>query len=229
MSMEMVAQVRDFSKSRGNAKFLLFVIASHINPQLGWAWPSLETLAHETTLSKPTVLKLIDALIALGELEVVRGRGRGHSNRYRITIAHEAPEDRPDEDDMDHVKGKESGNCRAPEDPAEGSEEDEDDHPKGKPRLYLLPPLPEMEKVNTTPEKVKLDPGKGKPSVTSKEVLRTSKETTERVALDLEKVKGQELDEWIRRSAPPACVGFPRRWEPHRWCDRCRATHFPAG
>jgi hypothetical protein len=91
MSMEMVAQVRDFSKSRGDARFLLTIIASYINPQLGWAWPSLDTLAHVTTKGKPYLLKLIGALEALGELEVRRGRGRGHPNHYRVTIHHEPP------------------------------------------------------------------------------------------------------------------------------------------
>ena len=95
MSMEMVTHVRDFSKSRGDAKFLLLTIASHINPQLGWAWPSLDTLAHELTKGKPYTLKLITVLEDLGELEVHRGRGRGHPNHYRITICHEPPPERP--------------------------------------------------------------------------------------------------------------------------------------
>jgi hypothetical protein len=96
MSMTMVAQVRDFSKSRGDAKFLLLTLASYINPHTGWAWPSLETLAHVTTKGKPYLLKLIRALEALGELEVCRGRGRGHPNHYRITLAYEPPPDPPE-------------------------------------------------------------------------------------------------------------------------------------
>jgi hypothetical protein len=91
MSMEMVAQVRDFSKSRGDARFLLTIIASYVNPYTGWAWPSLATLAHVTTKGKPYLLKLMHTLEALGELEVRRGRGRGHPNHYRITIGHEPP------------------------------------------------------------------------------------------------------------------------------------------
>jgi hypothetical protein len=95
MSMSMVAQVRDFSKSRGDARFLLTIIASYVNPHTGWAWPSLETLAHVTTKGKPYLLKLIHALEALGELEVRRGRGRGHPNHYRVTIVHEPPPETP--------------------------------------------------------------------------------------------------------------------------------------
>jgi hypothetical protein len=91
ISMEMVAQVRDFSKSRGDARFLLTIIASYVNPYTGWAWPSLATLAHVTTKGKPYLLKLMHALEALSELEVRRGHGRGHPNHYRITICHERP------------------------------------------------------------------------------------------------------------------------------------------
>ena len=138
------------------------------------------------------MIKLIAVLVALGELEVVRGRGRGHSNRYRITIAHEAPDDRSAEDDLDQPKGKGSPRPRIFEDPAEGSEEE--DQPKGKPYLYLLPTLAEMEKVNDPEEKVKSDPLKGQPSVDSKEVLRTSKEKTEREPFAVEKVNDPDLD-----------------------------------
>ena len=104
MSDHIVADVRRFSKSTGYAKFLLLTIASHIHYKAEYAYPSLDTLARETTLSKPTVIKLIGVLEALGELEVLRGHGRGQSNRYRITIAHEAPDERSDEDDPDQRK-----------------------------------------------------------------------------------------------------------------------------
>jgi len=167
MSDRMVANVRRFSKSTGYAKFLLLTIASHLHPQAVYAFPSLDTLARETTLSKPTVIHLIRTLEALGELEVGRGHGRGHPNRYRVTIDYEAP--------------------------PEGSTEGDDDPPKGKPTLYLLKP----EKVNEGAEKVKGDPGKGQASVNPKEVLRTSKHTTERAAIEMEKVKAPDADEWV--------------------------------
>jgi DNA-binding transcriptional MocR family regulator len=164
MSMPMVAQVRDFSKSRGYAKLLLLTIASHVNPRTGDAFPSLETLARETTLSKPTVIKLLGELERRGELAIQRGHGRGHSNCYRVTMHHEAPPER--------------------------SAEDEDDQPKGKPTLYLLP----LEKVKEGTEKVKSPPEKGKAWLSSKEVLRTSKEFIER---------GASRDE-------ERCAGYPK-------------------
>ena len=90
MSMEMVAQVRDFSKSRGDAKFLLLIIASHIHYKAAYAYPSLDTLTRETTLSKPTVIKLICLLEALGELEVLRGHGRGQCGSGGVRMSCES-------------------------------------------------------------------------------------------------------------------------------------------
>ena len=84
MSMSSVAQVRSSSKSTRSARTLLLVIASHVNPDTGWAWPSLATLARETAVTVQHVIRLIRGLEALGELEVRRGHGRGHANFYRI-------------------------------------------------------------------------------------------------------------------------------------------------
>src|SRR5262245_29919494 len=93
MSMAMLAHVRDFSKSKRDAKFLLLTIASYVNPQTGWAWPSLDTLAHVISFGKPYLLNMIRGLEALGELKVQRGRG--HSNHYQITLCHELPPEAP--------------------------------------------------------------------------------------------------------------------------------------
>jgi hypothetical protein len=82
--MSSVAQVRSSSKSTRSARTLLLVIASHVNPDTGWAWPSLATLAQETAVTVQHVIRLIRGLEALGELEVRRGHGRGHVNFYRI-------------------------------------------------------------------------------------------------------------------------------------------------
>jgi Helix-turn-helix domain len=93
MSMSTVAQVRSSSKSHGSARTLLLVIASHVNPDTGWAWPSLDTLADEIARTRRHVIRLITELETLGELEVRRGHGRGHVNFYRVhlTQAETAP------------------------------------------------------------------------------------------------------------------------------------------
>jgi hypothetical protein len=87
--MSTVAQVRSSSKSHGSARTLLLVIASHVNPDTGWAWPSLETLAHETGLQRRRTIDLIHLLEDIGELEVRRGHGRGHVNFYRVHVTPE--------------------------------------------------------------------------------------------------------------------------------------------
>ena len=89
MSISTVAQVRSSSKSHGSARTLLLVIASHVNPDTGWAWPSLDTLAHETGLRRRRTIDLVHLLEVLGELEVRRGYGRGHVNFYRVHVTPE--------------------------------------------------------------------------------------------------------------------------------------------
>jgi hypothetical protein len=86
MSSSTVAQVRSSSQSKGSARLLLLVIASHENPDTGWAWPSLETLAREIALTRRRVIQLIHILEGLGELTVRRGHGRGHVNFYRVNL-----------------------------------------------------------------------------------------------------------------------------------------------
>jgi len=66
---------------------LLLVIASHVNPDTGWAWPSLDRLADEIARTRRHVIRLITELETLGELEVRRGHGRGHVNFYRVHFA----------------------------------------------------------------------------------------------------------------------------------------------
>jgi hypothetical protein len=87
MSISTVAQVRSSSKSHGSTRMLLLVIASHVNPDTGWAWPSLDRLADEIARTHRQVIRLIAQLEALGELEVRRGQGRGHVNFYRVHLA----------------------------------------------------------------------------------------------------------------------------------------------
>ena len=86
MSISTVAQVRSSSKSTRSARTLLLVIASHVNPDTGWAWPSLDTLAEETACTRRHVIRLVAQLETLGELEVRRGHGRGHVNFYRVLV-----------------------------------------------------------------------------------------------------------------------------------------------
>jgi hypothetical protein len=67
MSMSTVAQVRTASNAHGSARTLLLVIASHVNPDTGWAWPALETLVQEIGLRRRRTIDLIHALERLEE------------------------------------------------------------------------------------------------------------------------------------------------------------------
>lgn len=152
MSMEMVAQVRDFSKSRGDAKFLLLTLASYVNPLTGWAWPSLLTLAHVTGFGKPYILKMLQALEALGELEVRRGRGRGHANHYRMTIHHEPPP-------APRRKGNPRENLLSEEKVIGGAEKVIEDPEKGNPSDYSKERLERKDLETGAREKVIEDAG----------------------------------------------------------------------
>jgi hypothetical protein len=60
-----------------------------VNPDTGWAWPSLDTLARETSLQRRRTIDLIHLLEDIGEIEVRRGHGRGHVNFYRVHVTPE--------------------------------------------------------------------------------------------------------------------------------------------
>ena len=86
MSMEMVAHVRQYSKSTRSARLLLLVIASHVSPTTGLAWPSIATLVEETGYTERHVCRLLKSLERGGELRIEHGGGRGRSNRYRVMV-----------------------------------------------------------------------------------------------------------------------------------------------
>ncbi len=80
------------SESKGSARLVLLCIADHINAESRVAYPSLDTIADETKVSRRQVSRAISELENLGELEVLhKGNGRGFSTVYRILIDTEAP------------------------------------------------------------------------------------------------------------------------------------------
>jgi hypothetical protein len=84
VSISSVAYVRSSSQVVGSARLLLLIIASHISPMTGYAWPSVPTLARECRLSERTVYRLLRKLEASGELAIIRRPGR--CNSYRVTV-----------------------------------------------------------------------------------------------------------------------------------------------
>jgi Helix-turn-helix domain len=72
------------SQAVGSARLVLLAISVHINPS-GIAWPSYQTLAAETKLSRRHVIRIVKRLEASGELEVTRRPG--WSNVYRLKLS----------------------------------------------------------------------------------------------------------------------------------------------
>ena len=66
-------------------KFVLLGIANHAHPSGEGAFPSLDTLARYTLLSKSTVQRAIKELVSKGYLEKESGGGR-RSNTYKILM-----------------------------------------------------------------------------------------------------------------------------------------------
>lgn len=60
------------------------VALRYLNRSRGFAWPSLATLSADLGVGKKAILRAVEALESHGLLSVVRSRGRGHANEYRI-------------------------------------------------------------------------------------------------------------------------------------------------
>lgn len=79
ISVKAVEWVLENSESTGNARNVLTVLASYYNNN-GTSWPSFDTIVRLSNTSRPTVVKAISELEALGEVEVIRQEGT--SNIY---------------------------------------------------------------------------------------------------------------------------------------------------
>jgi Helix-turn-helix domain len=87
MSHKAMSLVFKHSKSRGLARFLLVTLADHCNGKRNdfTCWPSLDSLAEKTKLSKRGVCKILTQLETLGEIKRERSTG-GRNRRTRYTI-----------------------------------------------------------------------------------------------------------------------------------------------
>jgi DNA-binding MarR family transcriptional regulator len=81
----MISPAISGSQARGLTFALLKEIAFRHHPKFGYAFPRLQTLADVLRVSIRTVQRHIQKLEALGELRVIRGRGRGRNSRYFLT------------------------------------------------------------------------------------------------------------------------------------------------
>jgi hypothetical protein len=95
VSVEKVALVLNYSKSKGTDKVVLIGIANHEGD--GGAWPSVATLSRYANVDERTVQRSISNLVALGELAVDRQAGGTEAtrsdrrpNRYRVLVTRPA-------------------------------------------------------------------------------------------------------------------------------------------
>jgi hypothetical protein len=68
MSIKCMTRVWEHSRMKGSALLLELAIADHAHDDGSGAWPSQETLAKKTRLSVRQVRRLLDILVAAGEL-----------------------------------------------------------------------------------------------------------------------------------------------------------------
>jgi hypothetical protein len=83
MSISSLLFVLDKSKSKKSHHLVLIEIANHINKH-GLAWPSDNTIARKTGLSRRRVIGLVADLQAVGELEILPEGGPHSEQAYGI-------------------------------------------------------------------------------------------------------------------------------------------------
>ena len=85
MSIHIMTQVWERSQHKGSELLLMLAIADNANEQ-GIAYPSLNTLAKKTRITRRNVIFLVKKLIRSGELRVEVGRGPRRTNIYHVVI-----------------------------------------------------------------------------------------------------------------------------------------------
>ena len=83
MAINTLLHVLNNSKAKKSHKLVLIEIANHTNND-GLAWPSYQTLANKTGLSRRRVIDLVADLAAVGEVEILPDGGPHGEQAYRI-------------------------------------------------------------------------------------------------------------------------------------------------
>ena len=84
MSIQAMGWVLERSRSAGSDRLVLLAIANHADAQGMVAWPKVDLIAVEASVSRRTVFRSLENLVALDELEITSGKGRGAVNTYYI-------------------------------------------------------------------------------------------------------------------------------------------------
>jgi hypothetical protein len=83
---KITTSVWDHSRAKGGDLTLLLAIADNADNETAIAFPSIESLAKKSRMSKRTVQYAIVRLKKLKELSVIIRRGRGNLNFYRVDL-----------------------------------------------------------------------------------------------------------------------------------------------
>lgn len=86
MSVKVMSWVFEHSAATLGDRLVLLAIADHANNEGLDAFPSVDTIAKKARVDRSTVFRSIERLVALGELKVQSGGGRGHTNAYSVTM-----------------------------------------------------------------------------------------------------------------------------------------------
>jgi hypothetical protein len=84
MSIPTILHVFNHSKTKKSHRLVLLEIANHVNDKNGLAWPTYETIANKTGLSRRWVIELVSDLVAVGELKIIPNGGPNGEQAYRI-------------------------------------------------------------------------------------------------------------------------------------------------
>ena len=83
MAIHTLLYVLNHSKAKKSHRLVLIEIANHTNKE-GLAWPSYQTIANKTGLTRRRVIDLVADLAAVGELEVLPEGSPFGGQAYRI-------------------------------------------------------------------------------------------------------------------------------------------------
>jgi DNA-binding transcriptional MocR family regulator len=90
LSFEAYRWAKTWNGLLSNQKFVLVMLADHYNDEKRCAWPSTQTLADETGMSRRTVIRCIEVLERVGLIEVEHWinayNGKQMSNRYFLPM-----------------------------------------------------------------------------------------------------------------------------------------------
>ena len=83
MAWQTMDWVLDHQGVGGNVKLVAILLANFANDQ-GLAWPSIETLAKKTGLSRRQIQRILPQIEKAGLVQISKGGGRKQSHRYQF-------------------------------------------------------------------------------------------------------------------------------------------------